>query len=248
MPGVKILEEHAFSNCEALTDVECGKLEMIGEWAFSCCESLISISLLSARIVERSAFANCKALVDAKFGSKLGLIHHASFFKCHSLERITLPLKHGLFRDDSIFQECRNLMHVDLVEGAVLHETIAALHLGEWRNEMNEEIESINQILPNARAGFFITYYVDDDDGEKARAIQTWISSVLDKIIHYQAEHQRLLNEGATTLQHVLPQDIVINDVLSFLELPSHTFEVEEDEDNQGGSYYDDLHAFTERT
>eukprot|EP00973_Karenia_brevis_P031141 4296163-Karenia_brevis.AAC.1 len=89
---------------------------------------------------------------------------------------------------------------------------------------MNEEIDSINQRLPTVDAGF------DDDDdddyyhhvGLKALAIRMWIRSVLDKIIHYKAEHQRLLDEEvATTLQFALPQDIVMNNVLPFLELPS---------------------------
>ena len=39
------------------------------------------------------------------------------------------------------------MKHVDLVEGEV-HETIAALQLKEYRNDMSEVIDSINQILP----------------------------------------------------------------------------------------------------
>ena len=53
--------------------------------------------------------------------------------------------------------------------------------------------------------------------------------SVLGKIIYYEVEHQSLLNEEiAPTLQLALPRDIVMNNVLPFLELPSFTFEVEE--------------------
>ena len=113
------------------------------------------------------------------------------------------------------------MKHVDLVEGD-LHETIAALQLEEWRNDMNEEIDSINQILPTVDAGGGY----GGGDGEKARAIRMWIRSVIGKIIHYQAEHQRLLDEQvATTLELALSQDIVMNNVLPFLELPSYTFE-----------------------
>jgi len=75
------------------------------------------------------------------------------------------------------------------------------------------------------------------EEPEKAQAIRTWIRSVLRQILHYKAEHQRLLDEEvATTLQLVLPQDIVMNNVLPFLELPSFTFELvdnEEDEDEE---------------
>ena len=68
----------------------------------------------------------------------------------------------------------------------------------------------------------------DNDDGGIAMAIRRCISRTLGKIIHYQAEHQRLLNEAGSTLHHALPHDIVMNNVLPFLELPSHTFEVED--------------------
>jgi len=92
---------------------------------------------------------------------------------------------------------------------------------------MNEEIDSINQILPTVDAGRWVY-----DVGDKARAVRTWIRSVLGKIIHYQAEHQRLLDEEvATSLQLALPRDIVMNNVLPFLELPSYTFEVGGDQE-----------------
>eukprot|EP00984_Skeletonema_dohrnii_P000697 scaffold211_cov83-Skeletonema_dohrnii-CCMP3373.AAC.3 len=237
MPGVEIVEENAFDGCEALTDVECGKLENIKHGAFSNCNSLRSIDLPSAKIVEEGAFGWCEALNEAKCGSKLDRIENLAFSFCPSLERITIPLKDGMMNDDSIFTGCLDLVHVDLVEGAV-HETIAALPLEEWRNDMNEEVDTINQILPTVDAGDY------DDDGEKSRAIRTWIRSVLHKIIHYQAEHRRLVKEEvATTLQLALPCDIVMNHVLPFLELPSYTFEVggdqegddeEEEEDQEG--------------
>eukprot|EP00984_Skeletonema_dohrnii_P012493 scaffold5077_cov162-Skeletonema_dohrnii-CCMP3373.AAC.2 len=181
-----------------------------------------SINLPSARIVEWKAFSACFGLTDVKFGCKLERIERWAFFGCPSLERIIIPLKDGMITADDIFEGCANLKHVDLVEGA-LHETIAALQLEEWRNDMNEEIDSINQILPTVSAGGGY----EGDDGEKAQAIRTWIRSVLRKIVHYQAEHQHLLDEEvATTLQLALPRDIVMNNVLPFLELPSCTFEV----------------------
>ena len=244
MPGVKIIDRWAFCGCPALSDVECGKLEIIKGIAFSGCQSLRSISLPSARIVEEYAFDTCTALTDVIFGNKLERIKEWAFIECFSLERITLPLKDGLIGndddDDDIFIACRNLKHIDLVEGA-LHETIAALHLEEWRNDMNEEIDSINQILLNAHAGEYDFNGHDDYPGEKALSIRRWIRAVLGKIMSYQAEHDRLLNEAATTLQLPLPQDIVTKSVFPFLELPPYTFEVEEDgnEDNPNDTYAD---------
>ena len=230
MPGVKEVEGEAFGDCLALTDVECGKLEIVREWAFSCCESLRSINLLSVRTVEEYAFNGCNVLTDVQFGRNLERIEGEAFNNCPSLERITIPLKNGLFAQDDIFMACRNLNHVDLVEGAELHEFVAALHLEEWRNEMNDEIDAINCVLPDVDSGG----WDDDDDpvygnpGEKASTIGGWIIVVLRKINHYKTEHQRMLGEAGSSLQHVLPHDIVMNDILSFLELPPHTFEVED--------------------
>ena len=243
MPGIKIVEKIAFVKCKALTDVECGKLEIINEIAFCLCESMRSIDLPSARIVKGGAFDSCMALEDIKFGSKLERIEEMAFWGCTSLERITIPLKDGLITDDDIFTGCESLKHVDLIEGE-LHETIAALHLEEWRDDMSDEIDSINRNLPGASAGYYYDWwYTDEEDeegvGEKARVIRTWIRSILSKIIHYQEEHRRLLDDVATTLQLALPHDIVMNSVLPFLGLPSHTFGVDdEDEAEHDASYF----------
>eukprot|EP00984_Skeletonema_dohrnii_P024420 scaffold13533_cov90-Skeletonema_dohrnii-CCMP3373.AAC.5 len=233
MPGVEVVEEEAFDGCEALTYVECGKLEIIGNYAFESCKSLGSIKLPSAKTVEGWAFCDCHALTNVKFGKELESIEDGAFYRCPSLERITIPLKDGIITNDDTFQGCHNLKHVDLVEEAVLRDTIAALLLEEWKNDMDREMLSINQILPTTPAG---SGYDSSDVGGKARAVRMWISSVLRKIIHYKAEHHLLLNEASTTLQHALPQDIVMNNVLPFLELPSYTFKVgdheEESEDD----------------
>ncbi|KAK1734987.1 hypothetical protein QTG54_014447 [Skeletonema marinoi] len=215
MPGVKVVSANAFFGCEALTAVECDELEIIGECTFSRCESLRSINLPSVKIVKHYAFNYGKALTDVKFGNKLERIERRAFIDCRSLRRITIPLKDGMITRDDIFEGCENLEHVDLVGG--IHETVAALQLEEWKNDLNEEIDSINQILPTARAGGDLY----NDVGEKAIVIRTWIRAVLRKIIHYKAQHHRLLADAATTLEFVsLPKDIVIENVLPFLELP----------------------------
>eukprot|EP00986_Skeletonema_menzelii_P015472 scaffold11866_cov70-Skeletonema_menzelii.AAC.1 len=236
MRGVKNVEKFAFLCCESLENVESGKLEIIGKGAFVRCESLRSINLSSARIVEKDAFFKCTALKYVKFGNKLESFGVEAFCNCESLERIIIPLKDGLITEDDVFMGCDNLHQVDLIEGH-LHTTIDALQLEEWRNDMDVEINSINLILPNASAGFW-DRNDKGDPGEKAQAIRRWIRSVLGKIIDYQVEHRRLLEEDvATTLELVLPNnDIVVNNVLPFLELPSHTFEVEDidDEDEEG--------------
>ena len=217
--GVREIETAAFGGCEALTDIECGKLEIIGRKAFFECKSLGSINLSSAKIVEMFTFQRCFALTDVTFGKELETIGYGAFNNCTSLQRITIPLKDGIITHDNIFDGCDNLKHVDLVEGAILKETVTALQLEDWRNDMNAEIDAINQIiLPLAPAGM-----------KKARLIRPWIRAVVGKIVHYKIQHSRLLNEAATSLElALLPKDIVIKNVLPFLELPSYAFEGEE--------------------
>jgi hypothetical protein len=200
MPGVKKVEEEAFDNCRALEDVECGKLEVLKGWAFRECKSLRSINLPSARLVERCAFRDCYKLTDVKFGSNLERFEGWAFHECINLERITIPLKDGLITDDDTFLGCLVLKHVVLVEEELLNKSVAALQLEEWRNDMNEEIGSINQILPNVPAGWL---YEEGyrQHGEKAQVIRSWIRSVLGKVEHYKAEHQRMLNEATTLLE-----------------------------------------------
>ncbi len=222
MPGVKEVEQGAFNCCYALTYIECGKLEIVGERAFRWCNSLSSVDLPSIRIVESSAFDSCANMKNAKFGEDLESIGEGTFRGCPSLERIALPLKDGMISDDDVFQVCVKLNHIDLVEAAILSETVAALLLEEWKNDMNEEINSINQILPNTHGGTF------SEAGGKAQAIRTWITSVLRKIIHYKAEHRRCLNVAAAALQPALPNDIVLKSIFPFIELPSHTFDGED--------------------
>jgi hypothetical protein len=230
MRGVTIVERWAFCNCKALTDVECGKLERIGSAAFISCESLRNINLPSVTIVEAAAFYRCEALTDVTFGDKLETIGGRAFDRCTSLERITLPLKYDMIEDDDryrdVFQGCMNLRHVDLLGGGV-HEFVAALPLDEWKNDMNATINSINQILPNTPAG---EYNYDDYyrtvqvAGEKGRAIQTWIRSVLRKLDDYKQQHRNLLTAATTILvkEVGLPQELVINNILPCLQLPSY--------------------------
>eukprot|EP00986_Skeletonema_menzelii_P014677 scaffold9978_cov117-Skeletonema_menzelii.AAC.4 len=229
MPGVTIIERSAFFSCRALNEVECGKLEIIVEWAFGSCSSLSSVDLPSIKIVEKSAFTGCRNLTHANFGKYFesigrGAIRGGAFAFCRSLERITLPLKDGVIADDNIFQGCVKLNSVELVGG--VHETVAALLMEEWKNDMNKEIDTINRILPDTPSGTGVF-----DVGGKAQAIRTWIRSVLRKIVHCKAEHRRYLNEAAATLQSTLPlpnEDIVIKNIIPFLELPSYTFEGED--------------------
>ena len=216
IPGVRVIKDIAFCYCEAMTYVECGKLEIIGGEAFRKCRSLSGIDLPSIKIVEGDAFNGCRNLTYVKFGKDLESIGERAFLFCRSLQRIAIPLKDGIITNDSVFTACKNLERVDLVGG--VHETVAALLLEEWRNDMNEEIYAINQILPNTPAGGWDWINDELDPGKKAQAIRTWLRKVLHKYIYYKAEHRRYVNEAAATLlRQDLPRDVVLKNILPFL-------------------------------
>ena len=221
MSGVEEVEMEAFCDCERIQYIECDKLEIIRRFAFNFCVSLSSIDLPSAKSVELGAFRKCKALRYVKFGKSLDSLGEWALCACPSLERITIPLKNGVIEHDNIFTGCDNLKQVDLVEAAVLQETVTALLMEEWRQDVNYVIDSINQILPNTSAGR--TDY--NDVGGKARVIREWIALLLRKIAYYKAQHRCLLNEASTVLQLDLPSDIVHNNVLAFLVLPLHALD-----------------------
>jgi hypothetical protein len=87
------------------------------------------------------------------------------------------------------------LSTVDLVGG--IHETVASLHLEKlhlekWRNEMIEEINLINLVLPYA------------EEYNKSEEIVGWIVSVIRKIESFKAAHKELLKEATTLLELAL--------------------------------------------
>jgi hypothetical protein len=98
-------------------------------------------------------------------------------------------LKDNLIIGYEAFCGCHDLVRVDAVVGRI-HETISYLHMESWRNEMLEEIDRINQPLPNTQ--------------EKTIAIQHWITTVLRRMEHFKSEHQILLNEAMTLLELAL--------------------------------------------
>ena len=191
MGGVIEIEQHAFYGCTALSDLEFDKAEIIGRDAFDYCESLRFINMPSVRRIGEDVFWGCTALTEAVFSEGLERIEGVAFYKCTSLRRIGIPLKDGLIIEDRAFYDCDNLTRVDIV-GGTHHKAISSLHMESWRNEMKEEIDRINQTIP------------DTPPGEKANAINQWITSVIDRMEHYKAEHQELLKEALALLELAL--------------------------------------------
>ena len=189
--------ERAFDLCLALSDVEFGdRLETIGDHAFAFCNSLGSIKIPSVRTVQTGAFSYCKRLTDVEFGVDLETIGFNSFDSCTRLERIVIPLKDNLFPVNNIeqrctqFDRCYNLTTIKLV-GAEEINSIISCFLESWRNEMNQEINRINLELPNIPNTLF----------RKAAMIRRWVRSVIDRMDHYKAEHNRLLKEHMVNLE-----------------------------------------------
>ena len=182
MPGVEEIEWGAFFKCDAIEHVECDKLEIIEILAFSECKSVESIDLPSAKIVMDCAFDHCVLLTDVKFGKNLESIGENTFTNT-SLNRITIPLKRSLFTHDDVFVGCEYLSQVCLIEDSTIQETVDALLLDDWKNDMNKEIDSIIQILPNAYAGHY-QYGADEtvNVGEKNKGDSgvDWASSTKD--------------------------------------------------------------------
>ena len=183
-----------------------------------------SIDLSSARVLEENAFDGCDKLTNVKFGKNLESIGQGAFNNNTNLRRVKIPLKHGPFDhySDDVFAGCEEFRDICLVDEAIINETADAFILGEWKSDLNEEIDSINHILPNADAG-------DEDNrvGDKTRTVRVWIGRVLQKIIHYKVEHYRILSLGAAALAEVAPNEVVISNMLSWLQLPDYEFEGE---------------------
>eukprot|EP00985_Skeletonema_marinoi_P030607 scaffold32881_cov80-Skeletonema_marinoi.AAC.1 len=190
--------EDAFGGCENLMDVKYGnKLETIGKYAFDGCTSLERLKLPSIITIKHAAFHSCEALTSIEFSERLESIEPWAVYGCERLQRIAIPLKRDLFPIDPELQKytqfhyCDLLTTVDLVGGAH-NKTVASLHMESWGIEMIEEINRINQFLPNIPAN------------EKTESIKQWVDSVIDRMEYYKAEHHRYIKEGVTLLELAL--------------------------------------------
>eukprot|EP00984_Skeletonema_dohrnii_P001470 scaffold469_cov138-Skeletonema_dohrnii-CCMP3373.AAC.4 len=191
------ISDHAFYVCNNLEVVEFGdKLETIGLCAFGGCSSLEHLKLPSIITIKAGAFSNCQRLIDVELSERLETIESNAFWNCERLERIAIPLKRDLLVYNHLRQNCTQFDHcdqlttVDLVGG--IHKTVASLHMESWRNEMEEEINRMNQVLP------------DTQTRNKTATIRQWMDSVLDKMDHYKAEHCRYVKEAVSLLELAL--------------------------------------------
>jgi hypothetical protein len=205
LSGVRVIGVEAFQYCTALENVEFGdKLESIEGGAFQGCTPLRIVKLHTVRYIGICAFAECPQLTEVQLLSEdLERIDNGAFIDCPSLRRIFIPLKDNLLVDEDVedhggFYKCDALSQVDLIGG--IHKTVSSLLLDSWKNEMKDEIDIINQVLP----------YYDDD---KTPAIRQWIRSVLQRIEHFKREHYALLKEDMTLLELALWKSSLPNNI-----------------------------------
>lgn len=241
--GIEIVEERAFYGCPSLRGgILLKGVKIVKKEAFENCLALTSIKMPSARTIIRSAFAKCAELRYVEFGDALETLEGFTFFWCRNLKRIALPIKSEYMVRDCVFTGCPELTTVALVGG--VHNTIASFHMESWGNEMNNEINRINQVLPTT------------DSASKTDAVQEWMRTVISQLDHHKAEHLKLMKEATILLELALWKanldenggckfgdkegrirrrgrkrartesrvmsgaDIVINNVLPFLQLP----------------------------
>eukprot|EP00985_Skeletonema_marinoi_P018688 scaffold10493_cov95-Skeletonema_marinoi.AAC.1 len=170
-------------NCSGLLEAEFGEAG-----AFQDCTSLRTIKMPSVKAIGRLAFSNCRQLTDLDLPEGLETLAEAAFVCCTSLQLVAIPL--DCMIGNNIFCNCPKLTSVDLV--GRIHNTVASLHLENWRNEMKGEINRINQVLRDVSAR------------EKTAVVRDWIRSVIRRLDHYKVEHKAMLKEAITLLELAL--------------------------------------------
>ncbi|KAK1747287.1 hypothetical protein QTG54_002631 [Skeletonema marinoi] len=182
---VRVIKDYAFVGTMQLHGVEFGEeLHTIGHMAFAH-SSLEYVKLPKVRVLNSSAFYACEKLVEAHLSEDLETIERFdhSVFNVYDDEQDLLDNDNGIYNRHA-------LSRVDLVGG--IHSTIASLHMVSWRNEMNNEINRINQVLPNIAGD------------TKTQVIQQWMRTVIGRLAHCKDEHHKLLKEATTLLELAL--------------------------------------------
>mmetsp|Transcript_29459 Transcript_29459/g.59239 ORF Transcript_29459/g.59239 Transcript_29459/m.59239 type:complete len:311 (-) Transcript_29459:84-1016(-) len=180
----------AFGGCRTLTDVDFGsKLEEIGYGAFCGCSSLRRLHFPSVFLIDPLAFQGCVEVTDVEFSVWLQRIGSCAFKGCTKLQRIVMPLDVDIIKDE-VFDRCENLTKVELV--GEIHEIVPYLSLKSWREAVYEQIDYINQVLPNTPAN------------EKTEEIKEWMESVKDSYEYYKAVHFCWVEDVTTLLELAL--------------------------------------------
>ena len=221
--GVVRIAEGAFSCCCALMAVEGSeRLAKIGVQAFLDCNSLGQINLPSVTIIKASAFAGCTNIRDGNLGPYLKTIEGSAFYYCISLRQLRFELSdNDISIQRDAFECCHRLVSIEAVGN--VRKDITSLGSEQWQDDMNQEIDRINHLLPNIHSS------------QKTTEISQWIISVRRKMKCYKMmETSSLLelalwkaaklniNEDSSGLERqwcrvYCGAEIVIPNVLSFM-------------------------------
>ncbi len=223
LPGVRVIGKLAFWQCRMLDDIKFGnQLDTIGDSAFAACISLRNIKIPNVRIIGAAAFTGCEQLTDVELSKDLERIGRDALSGIRRMRRIGMPLKDNLFQDNNVFRGCDGLSRVDLVGG--IDRTISSFLLDCWRSEMKDDIDRINQVLPNIllrrppripvrqlnssrrmNSATRMEYALSiPSDEPKTVAIQQWVERVKGRIEHFKSEHYALLKDAMSLLELAL--------------------------------------------
>ena len=115
-----IIDDYAFTNCKALTDVifEAGsKVATISKGAFMGCTSIENFTIpASASSIETDAFRDCTKLTNLTFAESGKTLEFGEdvFNNCTSLANVTLPA--NVSKIPGIFSGCTSLQSVNVAE------------------------------------------------------------------------------------------------------------------------------------
>ena len=114
------IDEHSFSDCVSLKNIEwAGGLVKLGN-AFDGCTSLESVAIPDGVVVINGAFDGCESLRDIAFPDSL-LYITGGFCDCTSLKSVEFPDR--LLYVNEAFKNCRNLSKMKAGEAAKISDT-----------------------------------------------------------------------------------------------------------------------------
>jgi len=131
--GMKSISFGCFRNCKSLLEMTVpSSIKVIGSSAFSDCINLKGILLPEGFLVIYDyCFSNCNSLNSINFPDSLQVIGPAAFYNCTSLREVSIPGGVKRIGQNStegthsggyngVFENCRNLINVDLADGISL--------------------------------------------------------------------------------------------------------------------------------
>ena len=135
----------AFRNCFGLTTITIpNSVTSIGDYAFLDCSGLTSVTIpKSVTCIGHCAFKGCSGLTSITIPNSVTSIGGWAFADCSGLTSIILPNTLTEINTD-IFKDCESLSLIRIPRG--MKETFCQMGLEEWRDIMQEEICTIENV------------------------------------------------------------------------------------------------------